>query len=170
MKNKILTILFWVIFGIFLILATIIESVCDWFNMRFGVSFEEILFTVTSPLKGSDVSFFDEAVEYVMPSIITALLILVVILLLFIALYNIVNIQLDITIGNFKRKIEFHKIYQTICLIVVFISCFNSVSYAFDSLQLGQYISRKLDATTVYEDYYVNPPNTEISSGNNTKI
>lgn len=169
MKNKILTAFFWTLLGLFLILSTIISSLCDWFNIRFGVSFEEILFTVTSPLKRSDVSFFDEAFEYVIPSAITTLIIFIIVLLLFVLLYYIVNIQLNVTIGKFKFKIAFHKLYQIVCLIVVFVFCFTSISYAFDSLQLGEYISRRLDNTTIYEEYYANPDDIKISSSDNTK-
>lgn len=149
--------------------STIIGSVCDWFNMRFGVSFEEILFTLTSPLNGSDVSFFNEAIEYVMPSVIITLLLFVLILLFFIVLCCIISIQLDITIGKFKFKIGFLRVYQAICLIAISASCFSSVSYAFDSLQLGEYISRKMDSTTIYEDYYVNPNDVKISNNGNAK-
>ena len=78
MKNKIFTVLFWSVLGLFFLLATIVQSACNWFNMRFTVSFEEILFTITSPLNGSDVSFLNEAIDYILPSLKNALILIVV--------------------------------------------------------------------------------------------
>ena len=96
MKFKIRTILLWAIIGFLLISSTFIHAVCNWFNIRFGVSFEEILFTITSPLNGSDISFMSEVIEYVLPFIIDTLLLFVVLLLLFIVLSFFINIQLDV--------------------------------------------------------------------------
>lgn len=169
MKIKIRTILFWIISGILLVLSTIIVSVSDWFDMRFGVSFEEILFTITSPLSGSDVSFIDEAVEYVMPSIKTPLLILALLIALFVILYSIININLHLSIGKSKRTIQFYKIYQAVCLIAILTTLCSSISYGFDTLQLEEYVARKMDSTTIYEDYYVNPNDVVITSNGNTQ-
>ena len=119
MKFKIRTILLWAIIGFLLISSTLIHAVCDWFNIRFGVSFEEILFTITSPLNGSDISFMSEVIEYVLPFIIDTLLLFAVLLLLLIVLSFFINIQLDVIIGKLKCCVNFSKIYQTICLISV---------------------------------------------------
>ena len=54
---KVKNILFWLLLFILYVMSIIISSVTDWFNIRFGVSFEEILFTITSPLEGADVDF-----------------------------------------------------------------------------------------------------------------
>ena len=105
MKNKITLSLFWFFLGVFFLLSHIIKSACNWFDMRFGVSFEEVLFTITSPLAGSDVSFLDEATEYVISDIAPAFGTLIVLLLLVIFLRR-VFIQLQITLGKFKFNLD----------------------------------------------------------------
>lgn len=169
MKFKIRTILLWAIIGFLLISSTLIHAVCDWFNIRFGVSFEEILFTITSPLNGSDISFMSEVIEYVLPFIIDTLLLFAVLLLLLIVLSFFINIQLDVIIGKLKCCVNFSKIYQTICLISVLATLCSSISYGVQSLHLGEYIARKMDDTTIYEDYYINPNEITITNNGNTK-
>jgi phosphoglycerol transferase len=168
MKNKIFTVLFWSVLGLFFLLATIVQSACNWFNMRFTVSFEEILFTITSPLNGSDVSFLNEAIDYILPSLKNAL-ILIVVFTVFVILLRMIVIQLHITIGKLNFKVELYKLYQIICFIATFVSCFNAISFAFNSLDLGSYIARKMDRTTIYEDYYVDPNSVVITNNENTK-
>lgn len=166
--SKVLVALFWIILGLFFILAVIIEKVCDWFNIRFGVSIEELLFTLASPLEGSDVSFLEEAVEYVMPSLKAAFLILAVAILIVILIRKVI-VQISITIGKVNFNLSLYRVYQVACLVSVVMLCFNSVSYAFESLELGDYIARKRDKTTIYEDYYVDPNDAVITSSENPK-
>lgn len=168
MKNKILTILCWTTIGFFFLLSTIIESLTTWFNMRFTVTFEEILFTLTSPLKGSDVSFLKEALDFMMPTFINHL-ILICILASFVIVLRIVIVQLHITVGKLNIKLELYKLYQIICIVATFACCFNSINFAFDSLNLKNYISKKCDKTTIYEDYYVDPNSVTITKSENTK-
>ncbi len=168
MKSRICTAIFWTILGFFLCVATVIKSSCDWFNFRFEVSFEEILFTITSPLEGSDVSFLDEAVEYVTPDLLSIIGVFIMVLLI-VVLLRVILIQIRIKIGKIMWKVDLYWLLKLVCFIVVFVSCFNSVSYAFESLELKEYVERKLDKTTIYEEYYVNPNDVVITSSDKPK-
>lgn len=168
-KNKLRVVVFWILLSLLFIFSTVIESVCEWFNLRFGVGFEEILFTITSPLKGSDTSFFNEAVEYILPAMKICFFIIVTAVFLFIVFYCIVNIQFHVKIGKFKRTISFYKIYQTVSLVLVLAICCYSINYVESSLNIREYIARKLDATSIYDEYYVNPDEIRISNEANAK-
>lgn len=168
MKSRICTAIFWTILGFFLCVATVIKSSCDWFNFRFEVSFEEILFTITSPLEGSDVSFLDEAVEYVTPDLLSIIGVFIMVLLI-VVLLRLILIQIRIKIGKIMWKVDLYWMLKLVCFVVVFVSCFNSVSYAFESLELKEYIERKLDKTTIYEEHYVNPNDVVITSSDKPK-
>ena len=169
MKIRLRTILIWFFTSLLLILAKIIYAVSDWYSLRFGVSFEEVLFTITSPLSGSDVSFIDEVIDYVIPFVINALAIVILLVLVFTILSRIIKVQIHMTIGKSKRTIGFHKIYQLICFVGVFTTLVNSVIYGVDALQLEEYVARKLDDTTIYEDYYVKPTQSIITSNTKTR-
>jgi len=168
MKNKICLSFFWIAIGILFLLSNIIIATCDWFDMRFGVSFEEVLFTITSPLSGSDVSFLDEAVEYVIMHILPSFKILFLAILLIIFLRR-VFIQLHITIGKLKLHFDLHVIYQIVCVVSVCILLHNSINYAITTLGIDEYVSYKQDVTTIYEDYYIDPKSVTISNNNNSR-
>ena len=165
MKNKIRPTLFWGILSIFFLLSQIIKSACDWFDMRFGVSFEEILFTITSPLSGSDVSFLGEATKYVISDIAPMFEILGTLLLLAIILRRI-RIQLHIETGKLHTNIDLHKLYQIVCLLCACVLFVNSIRYGFSSLGIDEYIEQKADKTTIYEDYYIDPNTVTLSNSN----
>lgn len=158
--NKKIGVIFW--FTIFLIylLANILFAVCDWFNSRFGVSFEEILFTITSPLSGSDTGFLDEAVEYVFYTLPQILPILIPILVIAIFFY-LFKITIEIKFWKIPICLDFYNCYQILCLLLALSLFGDALSYGVESLQLDSYIERRLQKTTIYEDYYVEP-STEI--------
>ena len=136
--------------------------------MRFVVSFEEVLFTITSPLSGSDVSFLDEATEYVISNIAPAFGTLIALLFLVILLRR-VYIQLHITLGKFKFNLDLHTLYQIFCITYVCILLFNSISYTITTLGIDEYVERKSHKTTIYEDYYIDPNGVTIRNVENPR-
>lgn len=165
-RMKIKTLIWSIIVIILYLLSVIINAVTDWFNVRFGVSFEEILFTITSPLEGSDVSFLGEAIDFVMVevwAVIPILLIGIVISVIVLMLLGYVCAKVRVIIYKWSIVISFETIYKMGVLVMVLFLVISSVDYGFTSLDLGTYISRRVQKTTIYEDYYVNPKTAEIS-------
>ena len=107
MMKKIWDKLCWTFITIGLILAMVLSGVCDWFNLTFGVSLEEILFTVTSPLEGSDISFFDQAIQYLKPTFFYAFVLLLVLILSWIV-FNKIKINIALEIKNQKFNVDFY--------------------------------------------------------------
>ena len=68
-----------IIIGIIIILAAFILALTWWLSVTFGVSIREILYTLTSPLKGSDTHFLGSAVKFIVPWILAALIICIII-------------------------------------------------------------------------------------------
>lgn len=161
-SSKLHTVLFWGIIAIIYLLSVIINAVCDWFNMRFGVGFEEILFTITSPMEGSDVSFLGEAVEYVLQYIYNTIPILLIVVLIII-LFKCVSIKISFQFLNKRKTIHGYMLYKLVCCIVAIVLLASALSYGFVSLDLGTYITRRVQRTTIYEDCYVNPATASIS-------
>lgn len=161
-NKKVRTILFWSIVSIIFLLANILDSIFEWFNIRFGVSFEEILFTITSPLEGSDVSFLDEAVDYVLHNLMSALPVLILMVVAGIVL-NSVRVKITIQVSRRPKSLSFNWIYKLVCVISVCVMLSQSVQYGVESLALDDYVSRRVQKTTIYEDYYVKPTSEVIS-------
>lgn len=163
MKNKIRTFSFWLLITIIYLLSVIIEASSNWFDMRFGVAFEEVLFTITSPLAGSDVSFLDEAVEFVMPFVYGSLKWIAIPLLGAFAL-RLFLVQIGVRIRNFKFKFDLYNLYKIVCLVGVFVILIDSIKYGVNIMGIDVYLERKLDSTTIYDEYYVDPNSVAITS------
>lgn len=162
MKIKIRTIIFWIIVAVIYLLSSIIKGTCDWFNLRFGVSLEEILFTITSPLAGSDVSFLDEAAEYVLPYVYAEISVLLACVVIIVILKK-VDIRISVDVAKRKLEVRFYTLYKWLCVAISLLLLISPIQYAIESLDLNTYISRRIQNTTIYEDYYVDPANAKIT-------
>lgn len=162
MIKKISAVVLWIFFSLLFLLPAIITGACDWYNIRFGVTFEEILFTITSPLAGADTDFLFEALEYITPYLKEKCLTLIFVLLLTIFLYrNIIKLKFNIFCLNLHISVK--TIHKICCFIFAINMLTPSLEYAVDSLSLNEFVERKMQSTTIYEDYYVNPKETNIT-------
>ena len=168
MMKKILDRLCWIFITIGLILAIVLTGVCDWFNLTFGVSLEEILFTVTSPLEGSDISFFEDAIQYLKPTFFYAFVVLLVLILSWIV-FKKIKINISLVIKRKKFLFDFYKVYRGICFVLTVVCLVQVIRYGDSSLQISTYISRKLQKTTIYEEQYVHPDSVSISNDGEKK-
>lgn len=168
MIKKISVIILWLLFSVLFLLPGIITGACDWYNVRFGVTFEEILFTITSPLAGADTDFLFEAVEYIVPYLQETLPKLILVLLLTIYFYrNTIKIQLNVF--QLKFSINLKTIHKLCCFLCAINMLNSSLTYAVNSLSLDDYIERKLHPTTIYEDYYLDPELVNITTDGDLK-
>lgn len=168
MKSKICTVLFWSMLSVFLGIATIIRALSDWFDLRFGVSFEEVLFTITSPLEGSDISFMDEAIEYIVPEVLSTISSWLIVVPI-IVLLKVLLIRIHLGVGKKTWKIDIYQLFKVVCVVFVAISIINSIKYGFEILGLEEYIARKTDKTTIYEEYYVDPKEVSVKANGEPK-
>ncbi len=165
---RIKTVIYWIIFSILYLLHAIINGACDWYNIRFGVSIEEILFTLMSPMEGADTDFLGEAVTFTLPYIFREIPIILLFMIISYVLSKIViTIQFKILKLHFNLKIK--SLYKFCCIILAIYMLYPSLNYAVISLSLDTYISRKLQQTTIYEDYYADPKTTTITCDGDAK-
>lgn len=165
-RMKIKTVIWGIIITLLYLLAVVVTALTDWFNVRFGVSFEEILFTITSPLEGSDVSFLGEAVDFVLMklwAIIPILFLGIATSAIVLRLLDDVCAKVRIIIHKWSIVVSFETIYKMGISVMILFLLISSVDYGFTSLDLETYISRRVQKTTIYEDYYVNPKTADIS-------
>lgn len=162
MKIKVRTIIFWFLIVAIYLLSSIIQGACDWFNMRFGVSFEEILFTLTSPLAGSDISFLEEAFHYVLPYTYAKLPILLIGIAMVIILKR-VSVKISLQICKKEITFQFYTLYKCLCTIMVLSLMVSPIQYAITSLDLETYVSRRIQKSKIYEEYYVDPATATIT-------
>lgn len=145
----------YIFFGIMLLLAFVLISVVWWSDNYFGVGLEQIIFTMTAPMKGANSGVvvrdaFCACLPIISPPcIIYALLVFI-----------------DIKFGSkIKLRRVLRRVISSICVATLILS----VIYANNIYNVVDYVKIKNDTTTIYEDYYIDPNLVSITSDGNTK-
>lgn len=144
-KEKIAFLVFTAIIVIF---SNMLISVTLWYDDTFGVTLDEIIFTIFAPMKGADVSFLKETFKYIVPSLGVSL----VVLLIIVYIHNV---------GSEKTKY----ITGVLCLVLLVFS----FQYLDQVLCYIDYVRFHSTYTTIYEDYYIDPGKTTITAKNKPK-
>lgn len=72
-KKIIFQIIKYIIVGLLYVFAIILYKICDWSKETFQVGLEEIIYTITSPLKGTGGDQVTQAVNYCLPAVVAGL-------------------------------------------------------------------------------------------------
>lgn len=138
-------------------------------NHKFGITINELLYTIISPLDGADTGFLGDAVIFVLPYI--------GIFRAFWTVYSICDwiiskrITAEIIVKTVKKQfsINIFKVIKYCFAVAAAVSlCATSVK-ADATFKIGEYITSYFSRTTIYEDYYVNPNSVNIIPPENRK-
>ncbi len=154
-KKVFCTCYFW-IYSILLIMIVVSFGLIGWANNIFQVGIEEILYTISSPLVGSDVVFFLSACPYL---IITLGISILLIILFAMIEKRIIQLDKDLIIMLRFREI-----------IVLAGMCVYVSLYADSSFHILKYFDDKNHQTTIYQEYYIDPNEISLSAENSKNI
>ena len=147
MKRTILHILT----GLCFIVGFALYIICVWSSNLFGVGIDEIIFTITSPLKGADTNVLASALRFCLPRLL-AVAILYTVFALVDLRYNI-SAKIIITLKKRIIKINLRRILAFLSIFSIFASLF----YINNVYKVVDYFKSQSTYTTIYEDYYVSP-------------
>lgn len=158
----------YVIFGFVLLLALILASAVGWSIEYFGVGLEQIIFTMTSPMKGANSGVV------VADAFKTCLPIILSIMALYIAVAIIdckLNLKLEVRgkIGEKSVSFNLSKVIRAFICILCVVSLLVSAFYANFKYDVVGYVKQKNDTTTIYEDYYIDPRSVNITADGTPK-
>ncbi len=159
--------IFKVFIGFSLVLAYSVYIVCRWTVESFGVGIDEIVFTITSPLNGSDSNILKNALSMCLPRIIVVVLLYVLLAVL------VSKIKYTIVISTNFKKFNLHfnikkLIKRTVALFSV-LSVVLCVFYVDKSYGVFEYINDKNSRTTIYDEQYIDPNDVNIRATENQK-
>ena len=148
-------------------MCAITKPVIDWTIENFGVSVREILYTIVSPMKGADTVFLESAIVATKTCVI--LFSVCYICYLFIDIYlSKKDIIIELKFKNINslslKKIELKKMIRLFVIVLLIINLWLSFNYIDHSLGVIDFFYSYYQATTIYEDEYVNPLDTKIIS------
>ena len=147
-------IVFYIISLIMLLTAFVISSVVAFLKNSFdALSFEEIIFHLKIPMKGTSDSMIIEYFKYSKN-----------------ALFGFFSIYIGlILVFTFYKKIRNNRIYNEVVLLFSVFSLFASISYGIVSLGIIDYIKQQYTTSTFIEENYVDPNKSNITFSENKR-
>ncbi len=161
MKKRILL---HVLSGICFTIAFAIYIVCLWSSETFGVGLDEIIFTITSPLKGADGNVAAAAFSFCLPRIIALIAAYTVVAIIDVRLG--VSVKLIVQLKKRSFKTDVRKLLRHALVIISVLSIFSSLMYVNNIYNLVYYIENQVNHTTIYDDYYVSPDSIDFTLQN----
>lgn len=168
---KVLCVVYAVISFALLALALLIRYAADWSHAEFGeIPFSQIVFHLKAPLtgSGSDIvwNFIEGALKYILPVFIPCLI--------FYLLRFLPDIKpkfkiagKEISFSLFRNRL-FRIIRASVPIFVAILFGTNTV-YAMKLLNMDDYLEYMKNSTNIYEEYYVDANNIEITAPENKK-
>ena len=151
MPRAVKAVLWSLLFSIVFILSVGIFAVCLWYKNTYDVEFKDLLYTLASPLKGTGESTIALILSVCIPALVIA-----------VAVCAVASFLL-------WRKPPFLKYVRRVVAGVCVAALLFSCTFAVFALRIPAYIKSLSEKTTIYEDYYVDPDEVEISAVGETK-
>lgn len=129
--------------------------------MSFGVGIEQIVFTMTAPLEGSDSNVIYSALRFCLPRIIVV--ILIYILCLFIVNKIKQTLILNVKIKKLNIKFDISKFLKRTVALLSVLSIVFSILFVDSKFGLFEYIEDRNSFTKIYEEHYVDPNDVNIT-------
>lgn len=189
MKNKrkipATRIMGYIIAGIIYTIAVILVVVCNWSKEVFGVGLEEILYTIASPLKGTESGVVEQGLRACVPQVLVFVLIYIGIVLL--DCWNKVSVTIEVCLfparkDKFDNSLEMGRASTSKIKKVDVIKCIRRITalgsiaalvfslfHVDNAYQVVDYLKMRQSSTTLYEDYYVDPKAANIVADGDEK-
>lgn len=150
-------------------LSVCVYAASKWIGETFGINFEELLFTLTAPLKGADTSLVWDCVRASLPE----LKLIAVYTLLGAALWFLQSrgeLLLSVRFYTWNRTVRPLALARRGMALLCAFSVGYSLWFADTQLHIMYFIKSWLTPTTLYEDYYVDPSGVHIAGGGKNLI
>ena len=158
MKRKIGTVLLVICF----LLAVLIFVLTQWYTDKFDTSFAGLLFTLLTPMRGVGGGFWNDFLGVVLPPVLISLA--VYLLLLYLLRSRRIG---DLLAKREPRPVRLEKARtiagRALCVLTV-LALAASCVFAWNRLNVGEYLKNSSAQTTLYEDYYVAPDSVALTA------
>jgi len=135
-----------------------------YYKAVYNVDLSALIYTMVSPLKGTDSGIITGALKVCLPPIILAFALY---LTLFLISRRRSAKESDDEKG--KKCSRRWRIVKLVCIILSIVMFVGSVVYAFFALNIIKFVKSKTQKTTIYEERYVTPDASMITADGKTK-
>ena len=149
-----------------MLLAIMIRPVTDWYNKTFGVTFQEILYTIASPLKGANADFLGGLVYWIRKRLVLYIVFAIVFYIADRMFFRKSQIMVKWKGKSCAKEIVMssRSVIFSFMAVILTIVCIHNFAYMDASLKITDYIDSRRHATQIYEKEYVDPKSVKIKS------
>ncbi len=160
-KNKKFLVLY-ILTAILFCVGTVIGVAATWIASNFTVGIQEILFTLNNPMNGANTDVVSIGLKACLP--LVAVCVAGIILILCMDYRTKIQILLSGKIIGIPCKIRLSKWMRIGALLLGVALVIGSAWKLNTALGISDYLQLKLQRTTIYEEYYVDPAEVTISA------
>lgn len=143
--------------------SSILWGVSVWLGMTFNINFQEILYTMTSPLVGTDPGVVFKCLRACLPHIcLSALFILLAWVI--VVLQRRVSARIFFQFRGKRRQADLLLLARRGMTVVSLLALCWAFRALYVHLKVGQYIELRRNPTTIYEELYVDPADVSITA------
>lgn len=144
-------------------LSCILFGICLWLNSAFGIDFQQLLYTVTSPLDGSNYSIVFSCLRACVPDFVFMAMFIMFAVLVRI-LQKRVSITMELSVFRWQHSFNLFNVTCHCMLLFSIASLAGSFLFADDTLGISTYLDHQMNPTTIYEERYVEPASAGITA------
>ena len=157
----------YVIWGVLYTAFIIFIEIVRWSRAEFNVGLSEVIFTLSSPLKGQENSVVSDAIWSCLVPVLCSVIPFIIIAI--IDMLKSKDIRVDVQLKkkniSFNVRSLFRKLSVGLCVCVIV----TALLYGNREYNIWAYVRAQFQQTTIYEDYYVDPLDVEITAKGETK-
>lgn len=143
-------------------LSSILRGVSLWLGRTFNINFQEILYTMTSPLVGTDAGVVFKCLRFCLPHICLAALFILSAAVI-VLLQRRFTALLTFRFRGKRRQADLFRLARRTMAVVSVLALGWALRSLYVNLRIGEYIRLRSNPTTIYEDRYVDPAAVSIT-------
>lgn len=143
-------------------LSSILWGVSLWLGRTFNINFQEILYTMTSPLVGTDAGVVFKCLRFCLPHICLAALYILTAAVI-VMLRRRFTAVLTVQFRGKRRQADLFRLARRAMAVISVLALGWALRSLYVNLRVGEYVQLRRNPTTIYEDRYVDPAAVSIT-------
>ena len=144
--------------------SVIIYVAVKWIAANYNISFQELLFILSSPLKGANISVIKDCLRTSIPELAVIAAYILIDFCFFKAPSASLRLVLHIRTRTHNRRVALRSLHLCGCMLLTCAaSLVFSLTYADKTLQVRDNLEIMSNFSTLYEDYYIDPNSVQIT-------
>lgn len=143
--------------------AQVLAGVTAWVNDTFDLTFQQILYTLASPLDGSELGVVADGVAACIPNLL-AITLFILAGTACLLLQRRYAFTASIRAFRWRHRTDLFSLARHLMTLCAAAALFGAVQFVDRSLDISGYLALRLDASTLYEKHYVDPKHVSVKA------